>query len=122
MKRWFLILLIALLPMQFSWAAVCAYCGDEDEAASENALHAKKACQDEATSNRDAASAHGTGNVLDDGADCGNHCHGHLTSVPVAEAPTVLNEGHDPAVRAGVILLVGTTQLRPERPQWHALA
>jgi len=27
MRRWLAILMLALLPLQFSWAAVAAYCG-----------------------------------------------------------------------------------------------
>lgn len=34
MRRWLLIFVLALLPLQFSWAAVARYCGHEGESPS----------------------------------------------------------------------------------------
>lgn len=120
MKRCLLILLIALLPVQFSWAAVGAYCSDEHETAGEHALHATKASHSKTTANADSGSDLSSDQGFDN--DCGKHCHGHVTSMPpavpsnwVAPAPASWSGQH-------AVLPLRLVELRPERPQWRTLA
>jgi len=117
MKRLLLLLLTLLLPLQFSWAALSPYCGDEHETVAAHALHDGHGGHHHA----DVHAAADTPDDRDAAADCG-HCHGHLTPLPLARAqmphlrlPMLrLEDGtHATPARAGP---------RPERPQWFALA
>jgi hypothetical protein len=123
MRRCIVVLLLVLLPLQFSWAAVAGYCelasnsvaghpGDHDHAAH---AHDAKA----GDSGAQAASEDGTSAAPD--LDCG-HCHGHCaavldvldglqTAVPRGAAPT-LGELHH----------AEHTPAQPDRPQWASLA
>lgn len=122
MKRWLLILLIALLPIQFSWAAVGVYCGDEHESSLEHAAHAKKPAQNDAAAHGDGDS--GSGSTLGSGFDfeCGNHCHGHSTSLPAASYSLTTDSAGAQWTDDFVALRTRLIQFRPERPQWQALA
>lgn len=122
MKRILLILLIALLPVQFSWAAVGVYCGDEHESAHEHALHAKAPAQADAGSQdgADAEKAGPSGVGFD--LDCGNHCHGHSTSLPAAAFSVALGSAATQWIDELVVQCTQLIQLRPERPQWQPLA
>lgn len=123
MKRWLLILLIALLPIQFSWAAVGAYCGDEHESSHEHALHAQTSEQGDASAydevSADSASASGF-DLLD--ADCDSHCHGHSTPLSVAAISLVVDSADTRWIDEHVAQRFQLAQLRPERPQWQPLA
>lgn len=118
MRRWLALVLLALLPLQFSWAAVAAYCGHE---AGEAALHVghhehAHAGLPEASPDISAADP---GAVAD--FDCG-HCHGSGASLPAAQRDV------DPAglATARVTSAPGALRTRapspPERPQWRPLA
>jgi hypothetical protein len=123
MKRWLLILLIALLPLQFSWAAVGAYCGDEHESPQEHAMHASGSSPAESDSLDRAGAA---ANLSDPSAapdfDCGTHCHGHASSLPAATlqliGPTSGASWLDECAVRRVMLVTA----RPDRPQWQTLA
>ena len=126
MRRWLSIMLLVLLPLQFSWAAVAGYCGQEEGAGVEGVaavgVHAHQA--DAALAGRcgqgSGAEALGHALHLDGGHD---HCHGHVVAAPPTprcglEAKTtperfsVSDHAHaDEGPRA-----------RPERPQWRRLA
>jgi len=101
MRRWLAVLMMVLLPLQFSWAAVANYCGHETGASAEHVGH-----------HDHASHAHG-GKVADmgksaetdgsstpaSGIDCG-HCHGYcvgmldlpssLQPLPLGAAPLTL--------------------------------
>ncbi len=122
MNRWLLILLIALLPIQFSWAAIGAYCGDEHESFDEHVLHSKTHAQSDVTT---ADESEPDSRIIFEAgydADCGNHCHGHLTPIPVATVSLVADGAGTRWIDehgARRLLLI---QPRPERPQWQTLA
>lgn len=122
MKRWLLILLIALLPIQFSWAAVGAYCGDEHESSHEHALHAKTPAQGDVAAHDDAGSDSRSTSGLGFDFDCGNHCHGHSTSLPAAAYSLAADGAGTRWIDELVVRPIQLTQLRPERPQWQTLA
>ena len=127
-RRILALVLLALLPLQFSWAAVASYCGHEKQAgATHFGHHEHQHRADVGTDVEQAADMDVTADATGDKApgamdlDCG-HCHGYcsvmltLTSgVPgaLSTAPpsTTLDEAggaHAPT--------------RPERPQWLPLA
>ena len=120
MRRWFAIFMLALLPLQFSWAAVAAYCGHETGQHAEHLGHHEHRHADQAKADQDSAPADQKAPAGFD-FDCG-HCHGHcagmldfpagLKAHAVGSAPPRLAEApsaeHLPA------------QL--ERPQWACLA
>ena len=55
MRRWFAILMLALLPLQFSWAAVAAYCGHETGQHAEHLGHHEHRHADQAKADQDSA-------------------------------------------------------------------
>lgn len=122
MKRFLLVLLIALLPVQFSWTAVGVYCGDEHGSAHDHTLHAKALAQSEAASHDSAGAEMGgsTGAGID--LDCGNHCHGHSSSLPATAFSVALGSAATQWVDELVVQRTQLIQLRPERPQWQPLA
>jgi hypothetical protein len=118
-RRLLFIVLLALLPLQFSWAAVGAYCGHAGEAP---AGHPGSFCQHEHPQHGDNVAVP-DGDEAPAGAelDCG-HCHGHCSVMPMSCA------GLPPAVSVvvpGALLeKAGAPHApsRPERPQWPPLA
>lgn len=124
MRRWFVILLLCLLPLQFSWAAVAAYCGHEgNKPAQHLGHHEHQHAGDDA-----ASSAHaGSSKTTDSGSpagfdfDCG-HCHGSCASVAMPAEPMVPSAGAAPWVASLQDALRTRAQSPPERPQWRVLA
>ena len=121
MRRWFAIALLALLPFQFTWAAVASYCGHESDSQAQHFGHHEHQQQQHGAEvdqgGGDAADKAMDGNDL----DCG-HCHGSCSGMPalvdglmpfaIASHPVTLDEG---TVRT-------RTHSPPERPQWAPLA
>ena len=126
-RRFLALVLIALLPLQFSWAAAASYC--EHETAETGHFghhdHPQHAGLDggygplvDRDASPDAAGDPASGAV---GADCG-HCHGYCSvMLPVQpalpEAPTMAHPGAA-AHESGD----ADAPARPERPQWPPLA
>lgn len=120
MRRWLAILMLVLLPLQSSWAAVAAYCGHENGQQARHLGHHEHRHADQAKVGNDSAPADRSAPSGFD-FDCG-HCHGTCADVPA------------PADGLSLIALVshpGTTikgalrtlaQNPPERPQWLRLA
>jgi hypothetical protein len=127
-RRFLTILLLALLPLQFSWAAVASYCGHEAQVGVEHFGHHEH--QHHADTNEAAgldASPDGASDAGDGKApgamdlDCG-HCHGTcgvilnlstsvtgvLSTMPPSATLDESGGAHAPT--------------RPERPQWLPLA
>lgn len=124
MKRWLLILLIALLPLQFSWAAVGAYCGDEHESQLEHAMHVERSASPEAgaDSHSDAGLSTADSALSDSGLDCETHCHGHASCMPGA-APPLTAQGAGPTWLGETLACPCESRaIQPDRPQWLALA
>lgn len=128
MRRFLAIVLLALLPLQFSWAAVAAYCGHEapTEAAHfghhEHQHHDGIGAADDAEPVADAKADPGADKspaAMD--LDCG-HCHGHCSVMPTPWASVLdalVTRPPRPALEeAGA----ARASARPERPQWRVLA
>lgn len=120
MRRWFAILMLVLLPFQFTWAAVASYCGHERGVAAQHFGHHEH--QHHADSGAAQADGDGSGKTLGgNDFDCAN-CHGScsgivspltgLMSLDVATQPAMLAAG----------LVRTLVHSPPERPQWAPLA
>lgn len=126
MRRWLAILLLALLPFQFSWAAVSAYCGHESGAASQHVgHHTLDPAHDPAPA--DVPDADPAGEPADPGAspgfDCGHcHCHGSCASMPApaGDMAAPARASHPVTPVAGDVRTQPPSP--PERPQWPHLA
>ena len=128
MRRILAIVLLALLPLQFSWAAVASYCGHEEQAGATHFGHHEHQHHADTVGNAEpVADLDTTADVSGDkvpGAmdlDCG-HCHGYcsvMLTLPSA-LPGALSTAHPSANldEAGG----AHAPTRPERPQWLPLA
>ncbi len=128
-RRFLVIVLLALLPLQFSWAAVASYCGHETPAQAAHFGHhdhqhavahpADLTNQADPHDTADAPPGDDTAGVLD--LDCG-HCHGHcgvvFTGLPVLPAVLPATLPQASLKEAGA----ACAPARPERPQWRPLA
>ncbi len=122
MRRWFAILMLALLPLQFSWAAVAAYCGHEFGEAAQHLGHHEHDHEHTGVSGADEASApsdQGTPAGFD--LDCG-HCHGTCASMPAtsSDMASLTLATHPITPVEGAVRTL--PQSPPERPQWLPLA
>ena len=122
MRRWLVILLLALLPLQFSWAAVAAYCGHETGRQAQHMGHHAHQHGDQAQALADLDSA-----PADQAApagfdlDCG-HCHGAGASMPAPVGDLLRPAPAARTASAAEGRLRTRAQTPPERPQWPALA
>jgi hypothetical protein len=120
MRRWFAVLLLALVPLQFSWAVVVSYCEHETQAAAGHFGHHEHQHhgEDLLVADNDAARDDVTGATQ---SDCG-HCHGTCCSMPT------LSGGLTPRATALHAVTPVEGRLRtlaptpPERPQWARFA
>lgn len=127
MRRLLTIVLLALLPFQFSWAAIASYCEHESNAGQaqhlghhEHPSHAHSSAPADTDIDIDIDSVQDKAAAAMD-ADCG-HCHGHCAGMLFAQDPAacgVESVRPDAAVQATLNALAPTP---PERPQWVALA
>lgn len=120
MRRWLAILMLALLPLQFSWAAVAAYCGHETGQHAEHLGHHEHRHADQAKAVQDSASADQKAPAGFD-FDCG-HCHDTCTSIPapVNDTSPLALTSHPVTPVEGIVRTLA--QSPPERPQWLPLA
>jgi hypothetical protein len=127
-RRFLAIVLLMLLPLQFSWAAVATYCGHETEAAAGHLGHHEHQHPAGADTHAGVATVADVepdaGRDKAPGAmdlDCG-HCHGFCGAMLTLAAAMPGTPGAAPP-RATVDedgALHAST--RPERPQWLPLA
>ena len=120
MHRWFALILMALLPIQLSWAAVAAYCAHESDARVEHPGHHDHQHRADVGMQADKSSAGDKApGELD--LDCGQ-CHGFGQAVLFAVS--ILTGPADPAQPAAAVDEGdrGTAPHPPERPQWASLA
>ena len=119
MMRRFLVLLMLLVPLQLSWAAVSAYCEHETEAASHHVGHHEhKHQQDQSNHGNDSGPDSKPSNF---DADCGV-CH--------VSCSMALGGGITPSDFTGSdftfahLQSLQLTQFssKPERPKWIGLA
>ena len=124
MRRWLCVLLLTLLPLQFSWAAVVGYCAHEAEVQAPHLGHHQHAHPDAPAGEADAAAPADAGGktaapALD--LDCGQ-CHGMgvVVSVPPVGPPLLR------VLRRAAPWPDGSRASHPtappDRPQWSALA
>lgn len=119
-RRILAIVLLALLPLQFSWAAVASYCEHEASVGAGHLGHHEHpqhgAAPVDVDNDHSDDPAAGSPDV-----DCG-HCHGHSTGLPAL--PEGLPAGVSTvAPRASADEAGGAhAPARPERPQWAPLA
>lgn len=128
MRRFLAVILLAMLPLQFSWAAVASYCEHETQAgAGHFGHHEHEHHADIGTDAEPAAALEVSADVQGDKApgavdlDCG-HCHG-CGSVMLTQISGVL--GEDSMAHPSATLDedgAAHTPTRPERPQWLPLA
>lgn len=128
MRRIFAIVLLALLPLQFSWAAVATYCGHEEQAGATHFGHHEHEHHADSSGNAEPlADLDATADAAGDKApgamdlDCG-HCHGTCSVMPALNpgVPDALSTAHP---RATLDETGGAhAPTRPERPQWRPLA
>jgi len=127
-RRFLAILLLAMLPLQFSWAAVATYCGHETQAGAEHFGHHEHEHHHGVGGDAEAAAdLEATADVQGDNApsamdlDCG-HCHGYCSVMltPTSGVPGKLSTAFPSAAidEAGG----AHAPTRPERPQWLPLA
>ncbi|WP_420473660.1 cation efflux protein, CzcI family [Noviherbaspirillum sp. ST9] len=115
MKKLLLIFLLALLPLQFSWAAAAAYCQHEGEKSSQHFGHHSH--QHDASADR----PDDTDKVVKGHADCG-YCHAYcqvsaLTSVPEVVLPTGSTHVEKPTQSYSSHIPDGL-----QRPDWRLVA
>ena len=124
MRRWLLIFLVVLLPMQLSWAAVASYCQHE----SGNATTAQHIGHHEYQHEADAAASADTGDTSASptatGAvdvDCGT-CHAGCCSALIQSMPLLTISPSSHAYSAVALRLSSQPASLPERPNWADLA
>ncbi len=115
MKRLLLLLLNLLLPLQFSWAALSPYCGDEHALVPTHAVHEGHGDHHHAQAVADEP------DNADLTPECG-HCHGHLTPLPQTVTQALRMRQSTTWLEASTAATPARTGPRPERPQWLALA
>lgn len=121
MRRWFAIFLLALLPLQFSWAAVGGYCGHETQQQTPHADHHENQ-QTGLASVHSGGDAAGQDGQAVNGCDCCDHCHGTCCSMPASVHRLTVRVIAAPSA-AQVQGIVRTLAANPpERPQWLRFA
>lgn len=122
MRRCFAVLLLVLLPLQFSWAAVANYCGHETGAAADHLGHHDHASHDHG---REVAGPGDQDNTdspssSESSFDCG-HCHGHCVGMIDAVSSLEPQVPGSSPPRLGDSTLAEHAPAQPERPQWVPL-
>lgn len=114
LRRSLLLLLLLLMPLQFSWAVVSSYCQHESDETAAHFGHHPHQHQDE-----DGAPA--VSKLAGADPDCGS-CHGGFCSLPTV-LTNRLAVPTDVTPYPPYTLLSGCSwQQRPERPNWRHLA
>lgn len=120
MRRWFAILLLAFLPLQFSWAAVAGYCGHESGAKAQHLGHHEHQHAGQADVIAGDVPADSTAPTGSD-FDCG-HCHTSCCTLPsLAARPQPFATASHPVTPVDGALST-LAQTPPERPQWLRFA
>ena len=114
MRRWLSILLLVLMPFQFSWAAVGTYCEHESGTRSQHFGHHDHEHRQHAAESGEESKPK-AGGVLDV-ADCHFHCQ-YMADMPAAVVmPMTLGGSNLTDWAAGDVH--APVLARPERPQW----
>jgi hypothetical protein len=119
MRRLLLTVLLALLPLQFSWAAVASYCAHKSESQKSRHLGHHQHHDHAAASWADDRSPDKAGATMD--VDCG-HCHGHCAAMLMQVASVSMHAEVGRHVVPNDLAASARIPPPPERPQWAALA
>lgn len=112
MKKLLLIFLLAILPLQFSWAAAAVYCQHENEVNTQHIGHHE---HQHKTSHADDESKDSSKIKLH--ADCVS-CHGSTASFAILSTDAQLHAPSAHVIAADAYMLNSTHLSRPERPKW----
>lgn len=119
MKRLFLILLVALLPLQYVWAAAAAYCDHEAGASQHFGHHSHQPHNGEQANAQPDDHAHPAKDhkPAKVHADCASCQFGHQATLPTASlaALPVARAAWPPAA---VLLFTSYIADGPKRPDW----
>jgi hypothetical protein len=115
MRRYLLIFLLMLFPLQVSWAAVCAYCQEEcvvERSSGEQTVTTQLVAQDDVKASNLA--------TADSDCEC---CHSCSTGMMGASfAPLTIVVAQPSEQIAGSNTLAASRSVRPERPKWTRAA
>lgn len=114
-----LILVLVLLPLQQSWAAMGPYCGDARIQAVLCCDHTDADMATVATTPNAADTALVSGHAAED-ADCGS-CHANGTAALFATSTLHFSAGLTHMADGALAGRRPVPAPRPERPQWRAL-
>lgn len=125
MRRWLLVFLVVLLPMQLSWAAVASYCQHESDSATtsqhvghhehQHEADAASAATDLPDTSANPMTATGAVDV-----DCGT-CHAGCCTVMLQSPMLVMAKLPSETHSATALRLSSQPASLPERPNWAHL-
>ena len=120
MRRWLAIIMLTLLPLQFSWAAVAVYCGHETGKQVQHLGHHEHQHTAQSGVGKDGSSTDKSPAASFD-FDCA-HCHSYCGSMPpsVGDMAQPTLTSHPMALVKDALRTLA--QSPPERPQWQPLA
>lgn len=122
MRRWLAVLLLVMLPLQATWAAVAGYCAHGPVAGAHPAGDAGNTAHGHTGEDAHIEGSEGSAwSALH--ADCSHgHCHGHGSAIvgDLAAAQAALPAAAPPS--PGDARCAEHTPAQPERPQWARLA
>jgi hypothetical protein len=123
MRRCLAILLLVMLPLQFSWAAVANYCGHETGATVDHVGHHDHGAHDHGTTVADTGDQDQTDGPSSSASSIDSgHCHGHCAGmIDVVASPDPQTLGSE-APPVGDTPCAEHLPAQPERPQWARLA
>ena len=123
MRRFLAIVLLAMLPLQFSWAAVASYCEHETQGTGHFGHHEHEHHGDAGPHAEPAADADASGDKAPGAMDldCG-HCHGQCSVMPTLSATVPGTLSTAPPSASANEASGAHAPARPERPQWLRLA
>lgn len=118
-RKLLLILLLAIMPLQSTWAGVAAYCQHEQGVAVSHFGHHDHGCRNAQAPQADAEGQSAGASFAD--GDC-EVCHGGIVAVsPVSPALAVAPTANEALKGAPALSLPDFTS-HPDRPNWPALA
>ena len=132
MRRWLAVLLLMLLPLQFSWAAVASYCQHDADAtprhlghhehqhqgSSPDAADSSDAPDAPDASPGDAAKAGADSKLPGAHTDCG-YCHVSLAKTLTTTASHLPMLSTEARPRVDIASITSALFERIERPNWH---
>ncbi len=121
MRRWLLIFLMVLLPLQLSWAAVASYCEHESSGATTQHLghHEHQHEIDAGPVDSSNGKTTGTSGAVD--LDCGT-CHAGGCAVMLQPLKVLMVKLPSKTHSEPALHLASQPASLPERPNWACLA